>query len=67
MANTELKRGSIVYLKSGSCAMTIREIKTEIPNGPSNPKILSDNIISVDWFWEGEIKKADFYESQIKK
>ena len=65
MANTNLKRGDVVQLKSGSCDMTISEIFTEKEMPVSNPTPLKDNIISVEWFWEGEVKKAKFYESQI--
>ena len=67
MAETDLKRGDIVLLKSGSCAMTISEIITEKKNSVSNATKLPDNHITVEWFWEGEIKKQTFYESQIKK
>lgn len=67
MAKTDLKRGDIVMLKSGSCAMTISEIKTELKHAVNNPTELEDNHVLVDWFWEGEIKKQTFYESQLKK
>lgn len=67
MADTKLKRGDLVVLKSGSPKMVISEIKTEIKQSVSNPIRLSDNIIDVEYFWEGKIKKATFYESQILK
>ena len=71
MAETNLKRGDIVRLNSGSCLMTISEIKTK-----KNSLLiyighkitgLDINIIIVKWFWEGEIRSGVFYESQLKQ
>ena len=67
MAETNLKRGDIVKLKSGSCDMTISEVVTTKEQSVSNSLNLPDNFISVEYFWEGEIMKAKFYESQIIK
>lgn len=67
MADTNLKRGDIVKLKSGSCTMTISELETEKQNSVSNATKLSDNIITVEYFYDGEIKKYRFYESQLEK
>lgn len=68
MAETDLKRGDIVKLKSGSCGMTISEIKTETKTAiTSHTAILPDNHITVEWFWKGEIKRETFYESQLKQ
>ncbi|ALR29748.1 hypothetical protein ATE47_04080 [Chryseobacterium sp. IHB B 17019] len=67
MAETTLKRGDTVKLKSGSCDMTVSEVITKKEQSVSNPTSLPDNFIDVEYFWEGEIKKARFYESQITK
>lgn len=66
MAETDLKRGDVVVLKSGSCGMTITEVRT-FAQTMSMQKEIPDNHITVEWFWEGEIKSKTFYESQIKK
>ena len=66
MAETDLKRGDIVILKSGSCRMTISEVRT-LAQTMTMQKEIPDNYITVEWFWEGEIKSKTFYESQIKK
>lgn len=67
MAETTLKRGDIVKLKSGSCDMTVSEVITKKEQSVSNPIPLPDNFIDVEYFWEGEIKRARFYESQITR
>lgn len=65
MAETNLKRGDVVRLKSGSCPMTVKEITTTTINHLWNRIYLSDNHITVEWFFEGKIMSETFYESQL--
>lgn len=47
--------------------MTVSEVETNRTRIVSNRIPLADNIISVEYFYDGEIQEAKFYESQIVK
>lgn len=67
MAETNLKRGDVIKLKSGSCLMTVSHIETDRIPAHGNKIQLPDNHITVEYFWEGQIKTAKLYESMIIK
>jgi hypothetical protein len=49
--------GDIVYLRSGSSPMTVREVFAAARGAPAK--------VSVDWFCDGEHSDADFFTAQL--
>ncbi|QQQ28673.1 DUF2158 domain-containing protein [Chryseobacterium indoltheticum] len=67
MAQSNLKVGNIVELKSGSPEMTVREVITKEFYFGGGSGELEFNKIKVDWFVETERKSAEFIEQQLNK
>lgn len=52
----EFKAGDVVFLKSGSPAMTVKAVVDD------NPR---ERVVVCNWFEDGKVQENEFYQEQL--